>query len=36
MDSSPARLTVVGLGAKPVIDASVSVLKEAWQRPLRW
>ncbi|SIN88449.1 phosphoribosylformylglycinamidine synthase subunit II [Singulisphaera sp. GP187] len=36
LDSSPARLTVVGLGATPVIDASVSVLKEAWQRPLRW
>ncbi|WP_406700149.1 phosphoribosylformylglycinamidine synthase subunit PurL [Singulisphaera sp. Ch08] len=36
IDSSPARLTIVGLGATPVIDASVSVLKEAWQHPLRW
>lgn len=30
------RLTVLGLDGSPVVDASVSDLKEAWQRPLRW
>jgi phosphoribosylformylglycinamidine synthase len=32
-DPSP-RLVVLGLGAHPVIDVSVSDLKAAWQRPL--
>jgi phosphoribosylformylglycinamidine synthase subunit PurSL len=32
----PPRLTVRGLDASPVIDASVADLKAAWQRPLRW
>ena len=30
------RLTILGLDASPVIDASVLDLKAAWQRPLRW
>jgi phosphoribosylformylglycinamidine synthase len=32
----PPRLTILGLDASPVIDASVTDLKAAWQRPLRW
>ncbi len=34
--SDPPRLTVSGRDAEPVIDVSVSDLKAAWQRPLRW
>jgi phosphoribosylformylglycinamidine synthase II len=30
------RLTILGLDSSPVIDASVTDLKSAWQRPLRW
>jgi hypothetical protein len=30
------RLTVLGLEEDLVIDAELSDLKEAWQRPLRW
>jgi phosphoribosylformylglycinamidine synthase len=30
------RLTILGLDGSPVIDASVTDLKSAWQRPLRW
>ena len=33
---TPTRLTVLGLDGSPVIDSSVSDLKSAWQRPLRW
>lgn len=33
---APPRLTILGLDASPVIDASVTDLKAAWQRPLRW
>jgi phosphoribosylformylglycinamidine synthase len=31
-----ARLAVAGLDGTPVIDAPVSELKAAWQRPLKW
>jgi phosphoribosylformylglycinamidine synthase len=34
--STPPRLTVTGLAGAAVIDAPVSALKAAWQRPLRW
>jgi phosphoribosylformylglycinamidine synthase len=30
------RLTIGGLGGTVVIDSPLSVLKSAWQRPLRW
>jgi phosphoribosylformylglycinamidine synthase len=30
------RVTVRGLDGSTVVDASVSELKDAWQRPLRW
>ena len=30
------RLVVTGLGGSVIIDSSVAVLKEAWQRPLRF
>jgi phosphoribosylformylglycinamidine synthase len=33
---APPRLSILGLDASPVIDASVTDLKAAWQRPLRW
>ncbi len=35
-EPSPPRLTVRGLNASPVIEVSVTDLKSAWQRPLRW
>jgi phosphoribosylformylglycinamidine synthase len=34
--SDSPRLTVTGRSGRPVIDAPVSDLKSAWQRPLRW
>jgi phosphoribosylformylglycinamidine synthase len=35
-ESASPRLTILGLDGSPVIDASVTDLKAAWQRPLRW
>ncbi|HKM52101.1 MAG TPA: phosphoribosylformylglycinamidine synthase subunit PurL [Isosphaeraceae bacterium] len=34
--SHPARLSVTGLDGLVVIDASLSDLKTAWQKPLKW
>lgn len=30
------RLTIEGLDGSPVVEQPISVLKEAWQRPLKW
>jgi phosphoribosylformylglycinamidine synthase len=30
------RLGVTGLDGTPVVDAPISALKDAWQRPLKW
>jgi phosphoribosylformylglycinamidine synthase len=33
---TPPRLTIAAQNGSIVVDASLEVLKEAWQRPLRW
>jgi phosphoribosylformylglycinamidine synthase len=30
------QLVIEGLDGSPVVEQSIAVLKEAWQRPLRW
>jgi phosphoribosylformylglycinamidine synthase len=34
--SPDTRLRITGLSGSPVIDVDIHVLKEAWQKPLRW
>lgn len=34
--TNDGRFRVIGLNGEEIIDADVSLLKEAWQRPLRW